>query len=121
MEPNSSVQNENCDRKVHLSKWSSNSLFHHQSAPVFLLNRQGEFIQANSRFKEMYGTSIIGGHYHMVMKEDDIPQANEVFQRTLEGESVTVDGIQFQCPQGMKFYQITTMPLLEEEAVNGVF
>lgn len=121
MESNSSVHNENCDWKVTMRKWNSNSWFRHQSAPVFLLNRQGEFVQSNSRFKEVYGTRIIGGHYRTVMREEDIPRADEVFQRTLQGETVTVEGIEFQSPQGMKFYQVTTMPWLEGEAVNGVF
>lgn len=121
MEPNSSVHNEGCDRKVAMCKWNTNSFFHHRSAPVFLLNRKGEFVQANSKFKEDYGTRILGGHYRAVMQEQDIPLADEIFQRTLMGETVTVDGLEFHCSEGMRFYQVTTMPWFEGQSVNGVF
>ncbi len=121
MEPNSSEHNESCDRKVAIRKWNSTSLFYHHSAPVFLLNREGEFIQANSKFQEIYGSRIIGGHYHKVMQKDDILRADEIFQRTLKGETITVDGIEYPCTQGMRYYQVTTMPWSEEETVNGVF
>lgn len=121
MEPNSSVHDENCDRKVFMCKWNSNSLFQQQSAPVFLLNRQGEFIQANSRFKEIYSTKIIGRHYHSVMEEEDIPRAEEIFRRTLEGETLTVDGIHCLKPEGLAYYQVTTMPMFEGNVINGAF
>ncbi|WP_181592896.1 PAS domain S-box protein [Paenibacillus sp. YN15] len=121
MEPNSSVHSEHCDQQVFMRKWNSSSLFHPQSAPVFLLNPQGEFIQANFKFKEVFGAQIIGRHYHEVMHEEDISRADEIFLRTLKGETVTADGMEFQCPEGVRFYQITTMPMFEGEVVNGVF
>lgn len=120
MEPNSSLHNKNCDRKVFMRKWNTGSLFHHQFAPVFLLNRNGDIIQVSSRFREMFNGKIIGQHYTTLVEEEDISRAEEIFRRALQGDTVEAEGIRCSTRNDEGFFRITAIPLFEGNAVTGI-
>ncbi|MCF8229225.1 MAG: cytochrome b/b6 domain-containing protein [Bacteroidales bacterium] len=106
--------------KVHMQKAVDDSV-----AGYYRLDSKGFFVEVNDAWLSMYKYSnksdVIGKHYSLTRKSEDLQELDHIFQSVMKGKSITSKPVKRKCSDGSTGkHLLSANPVTTEDAVIGI-
>lgn len=100
------------------------SLFDYNKSGIFELDKSGRFTSLNPSGTMMLGMDekeMMKNSFHSIVCMEDLPQVSEMFQRSLDGETVDYQTAIIDANGDRKRLDITHVPMIVDYEVVGVY
>lgn len=100
------------------------SLFDYNKAGIFELDKNGRFTSLNPAGTMMLGlkeADMMESSFHSIVCMEDLPQVSEMFERSLEGETVDYQAAIIDAKGDRKRLDITHVPMIVDHSLVGVY
>ncbi len=111
-------------KKLEESEKLFRSLFEHNPHPVFYIDTEGNFLDANSKFEKLSGYSISELRektFAPFVAPEDLERTWKYFEESLEGDSKEYEITGITRSGERREVRITNFPIIVENEIMGVF
>lgn len=110
------------EERIRESEARYRSIFEYADDVIYLLNPDGTFRSLNPAFEQITGWAAkewIGKPFTSIVHPDDCPNANDIFRKTLAGESLPSFGLRLARKSGEYFDADLSIAPLGSDVVTG--